>query len=227
MRAVCGKQNGLVCVLCAVKSVLCDDRIERDVPRLRLQSVYPLRLMRKAEQEGSCNVFAGTFECEAAVVVAATHAQAMAAIVETEQRHDHQVEVACGDQVVGADLRFGDAEAVAYQRVARVPAAEQQPAAAKRVQYRQVTRLAVGRGTLEQRHRVEFSPDTEIPGDPVCTNETGIFQDLLQRSSLGLRPRLCREGETNSFEMLAECLAFHTWGRVATFPACAGTRRCP
>ncbi len=87
--------------------------------------------MGEAEQEGSPCPLSPTHECEAAVVVAAPHAQAMTVFIETEQGDDDEIQSACGNQASPAWKGFGDIEAVAPQPITRPPPVEPKFAAAE------------------------------------------------------------------------------------------------
>ncbi|KPL57586.1 hypothetical protein AM506_21640 [Rossellomorea vietnamensis] len=92
-----------------------DDGVQRHVPWLRRQRVDPLTVMGQADQSRAWPRVTG--EGQGAVVEAATHAHALAGVVEAHQRQQDQVQ-GPGRQAPGAmgamtGLGLGDAEAVA------------------------------------------------------------------------------------------------------------------
>lgn len=213
---------------CEVEPAIACYRVECDIPGLGLQSVDALRLMCKADQIRMCSMLQAANECEAAIVVSAAHAEPVAVAVETEQRHDDQIQIACGDEIARARNRFRDTEAVWRQTVARPPAEKPEPARKKRVQYRQETLLVRLGSMLHEAHRTEFTLDTEVGGDALCANKSRMFQNQPCSGSRCFGPRLCRKGEASMFEMLAEPLLISHWRSwVEASPACAGTRRHP
>ncbi len=89
--------------------------------------------MGEAEQEGAPCPLSPTYECEAAIVVAAPHAQAMTVFIKTEQGNDDEVQSARGNQAPPAWEGFGDTEAVAPQPIVRPPPVEPKFTVAKGV----------------------------------------------------------------------------------------------
>jgi len=83
-------------------------------------------------------------ERKSAVVVTATHAEAMAAGVEAEQRYDDEVEPLRGDQAAMVGIGFGDVVSIDDQARFRMPVTEPQAARGKGMEHRQVAVFAEG-----------------------------------------------------------------------------------
>ena len=74
-----------MCMAETVYALLCDHGIEWDVPRLPRQLIYMLKVMRQTDQLGTVPMSALLFEGKSAVVITASHAQAIAIVVESDQ----------------------------------------------------------------------------------------------------------------------------------------------
>jgi hypothetical protein len=117
----------------AIQAPFSDYGIEGNVPGLGWQSVNALHFMREAEQKWAPCPLSPTYECEAAVVVAASHAQAMTVFIKTEQGNDYEIQSVRGNQTPPAWKGFRDIEAVAPQPITRPPPVESKFAAAEGV----------------------------------------------------------------------------------------------
>ena len=184
--------------------------------------------MRQTEQVGTLDMSKAARERETPIVVAASHADPIAVAVESEQRHDDEIQVARGNQTVGMYVRFGDFVSVSNQLITWLPAAEQQPSMKKRVKYRQVAVLAECRGLLHERHGVDLTCAAKVPGKGFCPTKPGKLLYLPGNRGGSKCLRAIRQGKAYTFEVLAKCLQIvHAQRWVETFPACAGTCRHP
>ena len=76
----------------SVYVTLCDHGIERYVPCLPRQVIYMLKVMRQTDQLGAFPISALLFESKSTVVKAATHAQAIAVVIEGDQGYEDHIE---------------------------------------------------------------------------------------------------------------------------------------
>ena len=143
-------------------TLFADYAIQGDVSGLCRQLFDPLEGMREAEQTWSGDMRMPLSECECPIVITATHAEPVAVIIEAEQGHDHQVELAGRDQATAAGQWFGNAEAVVVQSVTGSPVTEPQLAMSQGVQHRQVEFLAWIIDPVQQRHGIDFAIAAEI-----------------------------------------------------------------
>ena len=124
-----------------VNRTFSDDRIERNIPRVDLNAIDPLKFECQAQQIGTPNVTQAAYEGKTAVVVPATHAESVALIVEAEQGNDHEVELPRAVMSAAAQPGLGYVEPVTDQSIAGLPLTEPQPSRQERVQDRQETAL--------------------------------------------------------------------------------------
>ena len=130
--------------------------IKRYVPWTLLDLLQSLPFMGEAEQVGGLEEATLLFEGEGAVVESAAHADTVTMGIEAEQRHHDKVQVRWPDEIACGRYRFFDTETVEAHRFARLPAAENQPAADKRMQHWQADGLSERQRCFHQGQRAQL-----------------------------------------------------------------------
>jgi len=115
---------------------------------------------------------------QGAVVVAATHPDAVGGAVEPHHRDQQEVEVPGGAEVASACLRFGDAESIGVQALVRRESHEPEPgrplAVVPPTQDGEVGHFAARQRRPDERARIQLSVAWPVGRDPPCTLEGDI-----------------------------------------------------
>jgi len=112
-----------------IDCALCHHRIQGDIPGPRFNRVNTLAFVCKPNEQRPVPVPPPTQEGEAAVVVAFSHADSIAAGVETHEWQQHQMQGSCRAELTTATRRLGNAEAVAAHGVGGAVANKPEPSA--------------------------------------------------------------------------------------------------
>src|SRR5262245_2513464 len=97
-----------------------EDRIARHVPRRGLQARRALALVTDPEQAGSAAAKMPAQMPQGAIVVARAASEPPAALVECDQRHEHEIELPDRDAARMARVGLADSMTVGAQRSVRV-----------------------------------------------------------------------------------------------------------
>ena len=126
-------------------------------------------------------------EGEAAIVIAAAHAETIAARVETDQWCEYQIQFAAIASLARMTHRLWNSEAIALHRAAtRI---RREPECAGRRQHGQVDSLAHGQGAAQQRTGVDLAVHRQITGDVPGASEEWMGQQT-PRQRMGARRAL-------------------------------------
>lgn len=108
--------------------------IERNIPGLGFEMSRFLYFVCESKHERATPAWVPTAKCKGAIVIAAAHAESVAAFVKSEEWCDHHIKLSRRDEIAGAGNRFRDAESILAKSLAGFPGTKQQATCAKRVQ---------------------------------------------------------------------------------------------
>ncbi len=153
--------------------------------------------MRQAEDMRFFPLLAVVQEFEAAVVKAAAHAEAVAAPVEANQRHENQVELLCPHQFPRGHHRFGDAEAVGFEFHVRRGLGKPQTIVRQARQHRQVAGFAHAPDMRHDRAGIDLAVIRQVAGNAPAHQKQAHAGDVSREPVGGVT--LFVEGQAGTF----------------------------
>ena len=161
------------------------DRVHFHVPGCDLQCITALRFMCQADKARACPACTPQAEGKRTVIETATHAEPVALGVESEHRHQQQIQKLRLATVAIAEHRFGNVEPIEVHAGLRRPTGKPKPPVEEGMQYRQVTRFTHHVREMQQRHRVYFPLATDVPGNTPGGHELALCQQCLADAGAG------------------------------------------
>ncbi len=150
-------------------------QIQRHIPGVRRQGLYPLAFVGNADQPGATPAPVPAQVGEGAVVIAAPHAQPVTGSVEADEGDQQQVQGPGEPDPPVAQAGFGDAEAVVDQRFPQLMGQKPEFSAGVRPEHGQEATFVAGMGQPQQGKRVDFAVCAPVDADAVGTQEDGLL----------------------------------------------------